>query len=87
MALVRREHFHSFFVAETGEENPLPTHLDIKPDLLPLLGVWEGQSQLQVQGEMAFPSWNRGRAGREFLSPAADPVGRQHSEILALILV
>lgn len=52
-------HFHPLFVAETGEENPLPTHPDVKPDLLPLLGLWQGQSQLQVPGEMASPSWDR----------------------------
>uniref|UniRef100_A0A8C9MLY1 Vitamin D-binding protein n=1 Tax=Serinus canaria TaxID=9135 RepID=A0A8C9MLY1_SERCA len=44
-------HFHSLFVAETGEEKHLPTHPDVKPDLLPLLGLRQGQSQLQVRGE------------------------------------
>lgn len=55
IALGRGGHSHSLFVVETGEENPLPTHPDVKPHLFPLLGLWEGQSHLQVRGRWPLP--------------------------------
>ena len=40
---------HLLLLAETAKKNPLPTHTDVKQGLLPLHGIWEGQSEVQVK--------------------------------------
>lgn len=43
-----------FGATETGEEEPVPAHPDVKPSLLPLCRLREGQGHLQVR---AFVPW------------------------------
>lgn len=66
--------------AETGKEDPLPPHPGVKPGLLPLGGVREGQSHPKVRGGKR--PFLRGDAGSP--PPPQPPVcgRRSHRRVL-----